>query len=434
VSLVVWQKPVLQTVVILEAVTVALAVYLSSYRAFIFTILHPGPKLDEFYLEPQLWSLTVLLAGLLLVRERQLPALLSRWRQCWWLAVLPLLALVSVLWSPHPLITANRAIILLMATTVASVIGLRNDSASLLRGLGLSAVAMLLTSVYLVYADPLLGTSLFYKGAWRGIFWHKNHLGPLAALASAVFLLQLIDRIRHGQSMELLPCIAFYLLALGVVFGSHSAAALFLLPLLHLVVLIGLFWLRWADQLMTHHYRIGILLAVLLGGVLVINLESLFGLVNKDITLTGRTKLWVYLLTDFVAERPWFGYGFNALWGDGAFRQLAYARLHFFPVIGDNGFLDILLGLGAVGLAAFLLVYLAAWRRAFLMINTERSVVGLLPLLLMVFSLLANISFSYLLEIDFLVWGLLVVILFMQIRFPFNRPSVGESRAVTSAR
>jgi O-antigen ligase len=152
--------------------------------------------------------------------------------------------------------------------------------------------------------------------------------------------------------------------------------------------------------------------------VILANLGPVFALLGKDLTMTGRTRLWWYVLDEFVARQPLLGHGFNALWGDHAFQQAAAARLNFIPVIGDNGFLDVLLNLGLVGLALFLALYFLAWRRAFRLLAAVRTPAAVAPLVVMGFSFFGNLSYSFLLEIELFVWGMMVAII-------FARPSPG---------
>jgi exopolysaccharide production protein ExoQ len=153
---------------------------------------------------------------------------------------------------------------------------------------------------------------------------------------------------------------------------------------------------------------------VIVGLLLLFNLDGFFKLFNRSADLTGRMQLWQYLLR-IVAQRPLFGHGFGALWYLESFRiqvQKVVGWLYQ-VVIGDNGFLDILLHLGSVGLLIFIAVFLLMLYRTFRYFLSKRTFLSFLPLLILFFSLLGNISFSLFFETENFVWMLMVAALFL---------------------
>jgi O-antigen ligase len=68
---------------------------------------------------------------------------------------------------------------------------------------------------------------------------------------------------------------------------------------------------------------------------------------GRDLTLTGRTDLWADLL-DIAAESPIFGVGYGSFW-IGNTHNL-WERHLWGPTQGHNGYIDVYLELGAVGL------------------------------------------------------------------------------------
>ena len=101
--------------------------------------------------------------------------------------------------------------------------------------------------------------------------------------------------------------------------------------------------------------------------------EQILRHLHRDTGLTGRTHLWSLSLKA-VARQPWFGYGFRSFWlGMKGASATLVQQLHWSPPSGHNGFLDITLEVGIVGLALFLIGYLLLWRRAFQFLSRDRS-------------------------------------------------------------
>ena len=401
---------------IVFGIVLALAGYTSCFRSLIFWRLHPrfGEFPDQPAIELACWVLAVLLVLWLLERERNLSSYLRNWRQQPWPIAFLLICALSISWSSDPAVSFHRVLILIASTWVAAYIGMRCKVGELLIYLSWFGAAVVLAAIYMALLDPMLGIDRAYGPAvWRGIFWNKNHLGSLGALFSAILLLTLVNiRSRPGHRAKAWVALA-YVGSLAVVYKAHSAAGYLLLLILHATVILSLLWIAFAERMQRWHYIFAAIAAIALIAVVLVNLNAILGVFNRDITMTGRTKLWAYLLEEVVSKRILFGHGFGSLWGDSHFRALANEKLKFYPLIADNGFMDILLGVGVVGLAAFMLVYFAAWRGSINCLVREKNVAGCLPLLVMSFSIFSNISFSLLVEIEVMIWGLIVVVLFM---------------------
>jgi len=68
-------------------------------------------------------------------------------------------------------------------------------------------------------------------------------------------------------------------------------------------------------------------------------------------TLTGRTEIWSELMT-YVGARPFLGYGFEGFWGPSHTASVSLALGWVIPH-AHNGYIEMLLDLGAVGLVLF---------------------------------------------------------------------------------
>jgi O-antigen ligase len=130
-------------------------------------------------------------------------------------------------------------------------------------------------------------------------------------------------------------------------------------------------------------------------------------------------------------QEPILGYGYGALWMLKSFR-IEMQLHHHWPYqvyFADNGFFDILLNTGLVGLLLFLSVYLSLGVRSFRQAVQERSWLYFLPLVTFLYILIGNLTYSFMLEVDQFVWMLLVIMLFltssptsMSIPQPYSQP------------
>lgn len=115
------------------------------------------------------------------------------------------------------------------------------------------------------------------------------------------------------------------------------------------------------------------------------------GNVESTASLTGRIPLWEVVLTQ-IQDHPWLGVGFAAFWNSQNYPKME--QLVGFPVVSaHNGFLDMLLASGIVGLAFLLTFCLCAMvtvtRRA-----RRSDPLGWLTLVFLTFYVLSNLTTS----------------------------------------
>ena len=107
--------------------------------------------------------------------------------------------------------------------------------------------------------------------------------------------------------------------------------------------------------------------------------ETIFQVLGRDATLTGRTDLWSKLLP-VIANRPVLGYGYAAFWtGLNAEVLNVWIGAGRLVPIADNGYIDLCLSLGGAGLALFLAVFTGAFRKAMEYLRSEPGFVALWP-------------------------------------------------------
>jgi O-antigen ligase len=150
---------------------------------------------------------------------------------------------------------------------------------------------------------------------------------------------------------------------------------------------------------------------LLAGGVswLVSNADTLAARIGKDTTLTGRTDLWTVALV-MIHRHPWLGYGFGGFW-----RGVVGDSGEFWTAVGwpaphsHNGFIDLTLDLGLVGLAIFIAGLVTALVAAVARLRSGRTTGGVAPFVLLSFFTLYNLTESSVLRHNTLYLVLYVV-------------------------
>ena len=416
-----------------DGVILCSAIVLSNLRALSFFPRFPDPSvlLGSAWIEIALWFGTTLAVAYTLKRENLLPEYLSLCRRNWLLGVFVALALVSASWSVDVVATSFRALELLLATVVAAYIGTRYRPEQMLELLFWAGAIFLVVCIGIVFGLPTEGQmhSRPEYRSWRGVYWHKNHLGSIAALVNVVSLCRMLIAFER-RTADWLGGV-FYLLSLAVVYFSYSATGGVVLIVLHVFVLCVWWWIKTSYRWRVWHYYVA--LGTVISGLawIVANADRVFSIFNRSPTMSGRVDLWNYLLQEVVPQRLWWGHGFGAIWTVESFRVGAGERVHWGKpaVIADNGFLDILLHLGIFGLLMFLGVLIVASVRSVRYAGAGRTLTDFFPLLLMFYAVVGNAAFSLFMETELFVWLLIVIVLF---ETTHPRPNGGPDLASVS--
>ncbi len=337
-----------------------------------------------------------------------------------WLGNRPLIAFIglaaaSLFWTIDMAATLSRVLILILSTMLAAYLAVRYTLPEVLRIVaGFFAVLVVLCIVIvIVWRDAGMMNFEPYYGSWRGIFWHRNYLGSTMALGALIFLFCTCLSWQKERKQALFYG-SFYLLAIALVALSRSATGLILLILLHILFGGTALWLAWYSKLRAVHYWIlGGLLAIMVT-IGYLKLDFILGIFNRESTFTGRAGLWSYLLDNVISQRPLLGHGFGALWLQDSFRLALRDALGWaYPVvIGDNGYVDILLHVGAIGLVIFAAVLVMSWARTARLAFRERTLLAFVPVLVMTYVLITNITLSYFLETESFTWIVMMAFVF----------------------
>ncbi len=346
------------------------------------------------------------------------------------LIVLIIVTFASVLWSVNPestVVSLRSQFVQMIAFSLFLATGftLREQLELVAFSLGLSA----LLSTFYAVAIPSVGKHVTgsFTGAWKGLYSQKNILSALMVLSSVAFAC-LSDR---GRSWRLVFRFGFYL-SLTLVLLSTSKTGL--LSSIFLIVFLFL-WrrFRWRGEVSVIGLDLGILAAASLVGIVIDNWEPILVGLGRDPTLTGRTLIWGATLDMLVQDQFWLGYGRDAFWYTNAAVEVGAAVAPgYIPPHAHNGFIDLMIDLGLVGLFAFGLSFIHNLVRATRKAYAARSGEDLWPLAFLAFLLISNITESALMRFNSIYWVVYVAIAFSNFTSQ-PQTTVQEPEAVSMA-
>jgi O-antigen ligase len=386
--------------------------FLSNATAFLYVVwIVP----DIVFMACVVWLILAALAVWILNKHNLISKLFENLKRNWVIFPFLIFSGLSIFWSVYWQVSLCRWLILVFTIITGGYIGLRYNIREIIKLLSVFGVYILFISSILIFFMPKIGVMNYHiiQGAWRGLYWHKNHMGMIASFANILLFINLVYSLPFKGKPVLLWGI-LYLFSLFFVYQTDSVGAYLTTIFLHGIIFLALLFLKSRDKLRPSHYLVFMAAVVAAVLVLYLNLDFFFGIFNRNTSLTGRIPMWGHLFDTYFRTRPVFGYGFNAFWYIEPYRE-EMALTVGYPdqiVIADNGFIDILINTGYSGLALFLVFYLGAWWRSIKYAIKAVDITGFFPLILMVYTLIANISWSLIFENEGFFMLIMISVLF----------------------
>lgn len=340
--------------------------------------------------------------------------MLQSWRvvvaqlpRLFWLLALTVLPLISTGWSQDAGITLRKSIFLILTTFFGFYFAGRYPIQRQLRLLCVAALIAATMSISLALLLPKYGLDHdAHEGVWLGIFTQKNVCARemLFLLAS---VLPFSPRTRVLKQCRYAAAVAIVV----VIVGTQSKTAL----LIMLLLLAGFPCLGLIRRISRGVLFVVVSCAIVLAGFAITLAASPFRLIasflGRDGTMTGRTEIW-HAVLQAITKHPLLGYGFAAFWlslrGESANIILA---LRWAVPAAHNGFLDIWLQLGAIGLLLFVVGFLFALRSAMTGLRQKSFSRAAWPMAILLLTLVYNLDESSLMQPNDLLWILYVATL-----------------------
>gem|GEM_PF-4673847 len=262
-------------------------------------------------------------------------------------------------------------------------------------------IAAVLSIIYSLFV-PTAVMQGFHEGAWNGIYEHKNRLGLIMTFA---FLLWVIKTIKNPKRIRnyVYTFIPFMLIIL-----SKSATALMVSFIVILLIMV-IKRLNFKSYLNLALLTLGLAIFVATTYIFISNYQEIMFAIGKDPTLTGRTKFWPIII-DFIKDRPLTGYGHAIFWLNDGINYMSpyWDYLNYIPTHAHNGFLDVALDTGILGLFIFLLLFVGYLVKSNKLINLNKNIYHYWLFSFLVVLTVYNFSESYILQRNNLIWILII--------------------------
>lgn len=280
------------------------------------------------------------------------------------LSVFIFLCLISAFWSQESFISFKRSFQLLITFLVLLNSVLFLDYNTLLKPLKIIIPLYLIINLFSCLIIP---QAIDSASAWKGIHGHKN------GLAQSTYYLFLVSTFLDDKRQNLLKKLylySIYLLSIILIYKAQSSTIIIVFILTIGYGLIKQFEKLFGRLNVGRFIIVFLLSFMLITSTVVIYFSSdiialvpqLFG---KDMSISGREPIWGFVISE-IAKKPLLGYGFSTYWiMGGSVVDVFASEFGGFKINqAHNGYLEIILQLGLVGLFFFLILLIVFLFRA----------------------------------------------------------------------
>jgi exopolysaccharide production protein ExoQ len=274
---------------------------------------------------------------------------------------------LSILWSDFPFVALKRLFKDLGHPIMVLILLTEPDpEEAVIRLVKRSAFVCVPISVLFIKYYPELGRGYSeWTGApsYYGVTLGKNTLGLDCFILGIFFFWYLLKVWRMERTKERrqeLILIFTFLAMIGWLFHMAQSSTSLVSCLIAIAALVFLNF-RWVNpRYITFYLLAAVLVAVVAEGVFGVYTNVLH-LLGRNATLTDRTYIWSDLLA--MNTNPLIGVGFESFWLGDRLIPL-WEKWNWHPNEAHNGYLEIYLDLGLIGLALFIGLFVTCYKRA----------------------------------------------------------------------
>jgi exopolysaccharide production protein ExoQ len=290
-----------------------------------------------------------------------------------WLMLLIGFMLVSILWSDLPYISFKRWTREIIAVVMACILFTEPVPRQALQSIFRRTSYILIPFSYiLIHYFPEYGREYGrWSGEtmWIGVATQKNGLGRICLFAAFfliwTFIIRMQGRYIPATKYQTLLEVFILILTFWLMGGPQHNFSYSVTTNIALIVglssLIGLFWMKKRGSFLgpavlmvtTAFIIVYGTITPFVGKLSLMDISSTFG---REETLTGRSDIWA-ILVPYAMQKSLLGYGFGGFWTDAMRSIVASPHAH-------NGYLDLILNIGVLGLLLFGIFLLSCSRKA----------------------------------------------------------------------
>jgi len=341
----------------------------------------PDPRAEGAPIDTVIYSVLLLSGVAVLARrgQRTLSVMVASWP----IVLYFLYCLMSIAWSDFPAVASKQWVKAMGDLVMPLVVVTDPQAVAALRRL-FSRVGFLLlpASVLLIKYYPNLGRSY---GSWAGeqhnigVTPDKNLLGLITYVLTLGAFWQVLRLWRRpyppDRSRRLVAQCTLLGFGLWLLGSADSATSIMCFTVGALVMLV-LDWRRIRGRTAEVH-KVVLSLVALVGLMGVTGAyDAIVHALGRRTDLTGRTDIWSVLFP--MAPNSLLGAGFESFWLGSRLQKVwdAFPGLHVNEA--HNGYLEVYLNLGVIGLGLVIAIVVYGYLRAAATFRTDRSSAGLM--------------------------------------------------------
>lgn len=259
----------------------------------------------------------------------------------------------TIFWSDFALISLKRYFqFLTIVLVILSVIAYVNETSDLLKIIRYLLISYLIISIVTIVLIP---GAIDQFGSFRGIAPSKNNFGQMIIICIILWG----TLFSNGNLKEKVLYFSLLTISLALIFGSRSATSIIIV--LFVLLLNILLKINKEFEFLgfgKFFFYLIIVFVIVLFSVIVVSftdvLNEVFGGMGKDITLTGRTDIWIGVLEN-ARSYIFIGCGYQSFWiSENPFLDEWYQTYYWIPLQSHSGYIDIINELGVIGFTIFI--------------------------------------------------------------------------------
>src|SRR5574341_206011 len=308
--------------------------------------------------------LSLMAAGLLALWRRQI-AWSQVLRNNVWLILYFLYCGISVSWSDFPFVAGKRWIKALGDPMMVLIVLTEPEPLKAIETVIKRCTFILISfSILFIKYYPHLGKAYDqWTGAnfYVGVTTNKNTLGLLCFTFGLFYFGRFcylrMRQLESSRKSDLLLILVLFCMFSWCFYTVDSNTALVSL-FLGISIYIALGYQNVRNNFGSYTVAALLLCAILQLGFNVS--DKIAVAVGRDSTVTGRTELWEVVLN--MQKEPLLGYGFESFWLGDRLKKI-WDMYYFQPNMAHNGYIEIFLNLGLVGLGLFVGVLVSSYHK-----------------------------------------------------------------------